>query len=278
MRLKYQNGGRTGDPPKSNRDAIPQYSSMEEMMAMSPYDRGGSGSVQNVFGPADYTLGAFPLMRALSPAAKSVGKYLGLGRKASSKIPYKPIDITDAKNISDFPTDIPGKELGSEYEFLINEIMDDYNWDNLFHMKELFNKSSKDLAADKKIYSAVMKRVEDFYTPNKGGQDVVSALLNVKNSGQTLSKINKIRTEAIEEVADEFRKDPLSFGGSEIDFDRFIQQSANRVHNKVKDYAASQIKNSASETAEIEVARRMNEAVNPFYSNAIGGRIKVLKK
>ena len=81
MRLKkYQNGGR---PSPSNRDAIPQYSSMEEYMSLSPYERGGSGAVENTFGPEDYILGAFPLARALSPAAKAIGKYLGLGKKAA---------------------------------------------------------------------------------------------------------------------------------------------------------------------------------------------------
>lgn len=61
-------------------------------MAQSPYDRGGSGSVQNAFGPADYLLGTFPLARALAPAARAVGKALGLGAKAApaaSAIPRK---------------------------------------------------------------------------------------------------------------------------------------------------------------------------------------------
>ena len=75
-----QNGGR---PSPSNRDAIPQYSSMEEYMSLSPYERGGSGAVENTFGPEDYILGAFPLARALSPAARAIGKYLGLGKKAA---------------------------------------------------------------------------------------------------------------------------------------------------------------------------------------------------
>jgi len=100
MRLKYQNGGRTGDPPKSNRDAIPQYSSMEEMMAMSPYDRGGSGSVQNVFGPEDYIMGAFPLARALSPAAKAIAKYFGLGKKAGKKAGIRPGSPQDTYGIA----------------------------------------------------------------------------------------------------------------------------------------------------------------------------------
>lgn len=100
MRLKYQNGGRPGDPPKSNRDAIPHYSSMEEMMAMSPYERGGSGSVQNVFGPEDYIMGAFPLMRALSPAAKAVGKYLGLGRLAAPTARIRPGSPKDTYGIA----------------------------------------------------------------------------------------------------------------------------------------------------------------------------------
>tara|TARA_A100001201_G_C4064227_1_gene193650 strand:- start:391 stop:1029 length:639 start_codon:yes stop_codon:yes gene_type:complete len=85
MRLKkMQNGGRP-----SSRDAIPQYSSMEEYMSLSPYERGGSGAVENTFGPEDYILGAFPLARALSPAARAIGKYLGLGKKAAKpKITY----------------------------------------------------------------------------------------------------------------------------------------------------------------------------------------------
>ena len=73
-----QNGGKP-----SSRDAIPQYSSMEEYMSLSPYERGGSGAVENTFGPEDYILGAFPLARALSPAARAIGKYLGLGKKAA---------------------------------------------------------------------------------------------------------------------------------------------------------------------------------------------------
>lgn len=74
---KLQGGGSPSSP--SVQDTIPQYSSMEEMMAMSPYDRGGSGAVQNVFGPMDYIAGTFPLAKALGPAAQRVGRLLGLG-------------------------------------------------------------------------------------------------------------------------------------------------------------------------------------------------------
>ncbi len=265
MRLKYQNGGRPGgDPVQDYLDRV------------DPNRLGVS--VESTFGPMDYVMGAFPLGRVLSPAAKAVGKYLGVGKKATPKIPYEPIDITDSRNLSDFPTDIPSKQLGSQYEYLINDIMDDYSWDTAFRMKDLFNQSAKELAEDKRVYDAVMKRVEDLYTADKGGRDMVSALLNIKKPGPTLNTINKIRTEAIEEVADQFRKDPLTFGGNEIDMGRFVQESAKKVRDRVKEYAVSQMKNSGSETAELALARRFDEAANPFYKNANGGRIKVLKK
>ena len=75
MRLKYQNGGRPGDPVKDYLDRVDP-------------NRLGMG-VENVFGPADYIAGAFPLARALSPAAKAIGKYLGLGKKAAKpKVMY----------------------------------------------------------------------------------------------------------------------------------------------------------------------------------------------
>ena len=72
MRLKYQNGGRPGDPVKDYLDRVDP-------------NRLGMG-VENVFGPADYIAGAFPLARALSPAAKAIGKYFGLGIKASPSV------------------------------------------------------------------------------------------------------------------------------------------------------------------------------------------------
>lgn len=91
MKIKKLEGG--GDPSSpSVQDAIPQYSSMEEYMAQSPYDRGGSGAIQNAFGPQDYLLGTFPLARVLAPAARAVGQALGLGAKtarAASSIPRK---------------------------------------------------------------------------------------------------------------------------------------------------------------------------------------------
>ena len=81
---KYQHGGKP-----SNRDAMPRYSSMEEYMSLSPYERGGSGAVESTFGPLDYIAGAFPIARVLSPAAKAVGKYFGLGNKATKpKLTY----------------------------------------------------------------------------------------------------------------------------------------------------------------------------------------------
>ena len=261
--LKYNNGR------PSSRDTIPQYSSMEEYMSLSPYERGGSGAVESVFGPMDYVMGAFPLGRVLSPAAKAVGRYLGVGKKATPKIPYEPIDITDAKNLSDFPADIPSKQLGSEYEYLINEIMDDYSWDTAFRMKGLFNQSAKELAEDKRVYDAVMKRVEDLYTADKGGRDMVSALLNVKESGPTLNTINKIRTEAIEEVADEFRR-----SGNEIDMDRFVQESAKRVRDRVKEYAASQLKDKSQDEINSLASRQMfSESATPYIKNDKGGRV-----
>lgn len=61
-------------------------------MAQSPYARGGSGAIQNTFGPQDYLLGTFPLARFLAPAARAVGQALGLGAKAApaaSSIPRK---------------------------------------------------------------------------------------------------------------------------------------------------------------------------------------------
>jgi len=58
----------------------PTYSSMEEYMSMSPYERGGSGSVQNTFGPLDYALGALPMQRVLAPAAQKVAQMLGLNK------------------------------------------------------------------------------------------------------------------------------------------------------------------------------------------------------
>jgi hypothetical protein len=81
---KYQDGGKP-----SSRDAIPKYSSMEEYMSLSPYERGGSGAVESTFGPLDYIAGAFPIARVLSPAAKAVSKYFGLGSKATKpKLTY----------------------------------------------------------------------------------------------------------------------------------------------------------------------------------------------
>lgn len=238
-----------------------------------------SGRIESVFGPMDYIAGAFPVGRVLSPVARAVGRYLGVGKKPIPKIPYEPIDITDAKNLSDFPTDLPSKQLGSEYEYLINDIMDDYSWDTAFRMKDLFNRSARELAEDEKVYGAVMKRVEDLYTADKGGRDMVSALLNVKEPGPTLNTINKIRTEAIEEVADEIRRDPLTFGGNEIDMDRFVQESAKRVRDRVKEYAASQVKDKSQDEINYLASGRMfDEGATPYVKNANGGRFKVLKK
>ena len=90
-----QEGGR---PLPSNRDAIPQYSSMDEYMSQSPYERGGSGGVENTFGPMDYIAGAFPIGRALAPAARAVGRALGLGQKAAPKptpIPRQPVTYNE---------------------------------------------------------------------------------------------------------------------------------------------------------------------------------------
>tara|TARA_Y100000114_G_C11525886_1_gene215691 strand:- start:50 stop:505 length:456 start_codon:yes stop_codon:yes gene_type:complete len=67
-----------GDPSK--RDKTPTYSSMQEYMSMSPYERGGSGSVQNTFGPTDYILGSLPMHRVLAPAAQKVAQMLGLNK------------------------------------------------------------------------------------------------------------------------------------------------------------------------------------------------------
>ena len=74
MRLKkLQNGGRPGGDP------------VQDYLDRVDPNRLGM-SVESTFGPMDYVMGAFPLGRVLSPAAKAVGKYLGLGRKATSSV------------------------------------------------------------------------------------------------------------------------------------------------------------------------------------------------
>ena len=65
---RYKDGGRPqGEPVQDYLDRV------------DPNRLGMS--VQNTFGPEDYIMGAFPFARALSPAAKALGKYFGLGAK-----------------------------------------------------------------------------------------------------------------------------------------------------------------------------------------------------
>jgi hypothetical protein len=77
MRLKkMQHGGRPGGDP------------VQDYLNRVDPNRLGM-SVESTFGPMDYVMGSFPLGRALSPAAKAIGKYLGLGKKAAKpKITY----------------------------------------------------------------------------------------------------------------------------------------------------------------------------------------------
>jgi hypothetical protein len=83
MRLKkMQNGGRPGGDP------------VQDYLDRVDPNRLGM-SVESTFGPGDAIAGAFPLARALSPAARAIGKYLGLGKKAAPKpVPAaKPVNV-----------------------------------------------------------------------------------------------------------------------------------------------------------------------------------------
>ena len=51
-------------------DQLPMY----DLSALPP-----SGRIENTFGPMDYIFGSFPIGRVLGPAARRVGRLLGLG-------------------------------------------------------------------------------------------------------------------------------------------------------------------------------------------------------
>ena len=95
-----QNGGRPqGDPTQPTITAadaarragvsMPQPGPYDDILRTLP----PSGRIESTFGPMDYILGALPIGRVLSPAAKASGKYLGLGKKAAPKAAFKPSDL-----------------------------------------------------------------------------------------------------------------------------------------------------------------------------------------
>ena len=251
MRLKYKNGGRPGDPPKSNRDAIPQYSSMEEMMAMSPYERGGSGSVQNVFGPEDYIMGAFPLMRALSPAAKAVGKYLGLGSKAA-KTPTKTMFKARQEAI---PTVDKAERFISESQ--IEE-----------SAKKIVQKHAKnpDIAV---MLNPKVKGVDP------GGKAFFRALRDADNP-TFKNMLNNMRADIYEEFVSKYGRDRIR---SDI---KISEQMERALDDHLEQFIIKDMGKQSSVPGLNYILQSSRDKSTPFYApytlNANGGRIKVLKK
>ncbi len=171
MRLKkMQHGGR---PSPSSRDAIPQYGSMEEYMSLSPYERGGSGAVENTFGPEDYILGAFPLARALSPAAKAIGKYLGLGKKAAPKptsVPRRPLTYNEMgpQQLSNrFDDALQYRASRALNEAATEDVVGQLNVQR--QAQDVVDQLNLEGAMDKSRYQEFLKSLEDLFNASPGG-------------------------------------------------------------------------------------------------------------
>lgn len=242
MRVKYQNGGRTGDPVKDYLDRVDP-------------NRLGMG-VENVFGPADYILGAFPLMRALSPAAKAVGKYLGLGSKAA-KTPTKTMFKARQEAI---PTVDKAERLISESR--IEEAA-----------KKVVQKYAKTPDTAVKLNPKV-KGVDP------GGKASFRALRDADDP--TFKKmLNDMRAEIYEEFVSKYGRDRIKSDirdtGGEI-----LEQMDRVLDDQLEQFIIKDMGKQSSVPGLNYIHQSLTDKSTPFYApytlNANGGRIKVLKK
>lgn len=265
MRLKkYQNGGR---PSPSNRDAIPQYSSMYEYMSLSPYERGGSGAVENTFGPEDYILGAFPLARALSPAARAIGKYLGLGRKAAPAAST----VKDAAPVS---------KLMDSFDDTAIAYSPNVNMQRLARPQYT---EAVQLGRTRTEMSKLLQQVSDLTNPKTSFKEKTQILKDFGYDGPSMSftEVN----DAVKKVLDSINKyDETAFddalfrdpvlqrrGGTSIQAILDQRGSSPEETKKTLDFLVKYLSEKPSSPSMLPTSNQMN---SPMMKNNKGGRIK----
>lgn len=233
-------------------------------MSLSPYERGGSGAVESTFGPLDYIAGAFPIARVLSPAAKAVGKYFGLGRKAtpatSTEAVSRLVNDLDDTAISYSPNVNMQRLARPEYTEAIQVGRTRTEMANLLQQLS-------DLTNPKTSFKDKTRILQDFgYDgPNMSFQEVNSAIKSI------LDKARKYDETAFDDVI--FRDPVLQRrGGTSI---QAILERRGESPEDIKKALQYIAKDEPSLTSPLPSTAQMN---SPVMKNKYGGKVIKYKR
>ncbi len=237
-----QNGGRPGGDP------------VQDYLNRVDPNRLGM-SVESTFGPGDAIAGAFPLARALSPAARAIGKYLGLGKKAA-KTPTKTMFKARQEAL---PTVDKAERLISESQ-----------------LEEAAKKIVQEYAKypDFAVFSNPKVKGVD-----PGGKAFFRALRDA-DSPTFKKMLNDMRADIFEEFASKYGRDRLRRDGNLLD------QMELALDDQLEKFIIKDMGKQSSVPGLNYMLQSATDKSTPFYApynlNANGGRvgrkIKVLKK
>ena len=208
-------------------------------------------SVESKFGPGDIIAGAFPLARVLSPAARAIGKYLGLGSSGAAKTAPKTMFKARQEAI---PTVDKADRLISEsqLEEAAKRVVQDYG----------------------KFPDVAVRMNPKVKGVDPGGKAFFRALRESDNP--TFKKmLNDMRADIYEEFVSKYGRDKLRSD------DALTEQMELALDGKLEKFILKEMEKQSSVPGLNYITQSAKDPSTPFYApyqlNANGGKIKNMK-